>query len=115
MFGDVLRQLRISAGLSQKDIAKKVCVTPQAVSKWERNQSTPDPDQVAIIASMLGVSADTLLDRKPQNTDEDPQIVAITKLASQLNRQGLNRLQQYADDLVSSGKYQKISARDKAM
>lgn len=40
-------------------------------------------------------------------SSDDPQITAILQQARQLNAQGLERLQQYAEDLVDSGKYQK--------
>ncbi|MEG2601903.1 MAG: helix-turn-helix transcriptional regulator, partial [Carnobacterium sp.] len=40
--GKKIKELRLSKKLTQKDLAKILNVTPQAISKWERNESNPD-------------------------------------------------------------------------
>jgi len=56
----VLR-LRKEKGISQEELAEKVGVSRQAVSKWESKQSTPDLDKVIILSEYFGVTTDYLL------------------------------------------------------
>ena len=46
--------------MTQEEFASRIGVTPQAVSKWERDNGLPDIMVLSGIASVLGVSADTL-------------------------------------------------------
>lgn len=49
------------AGLSQEALAEKLGVSRQAVSKWERSESSPDTDNLIALAKLYGVSLDDLL------------------------------------------------------
>ena len=53
--------LRKQAGLSQEELADKVFVSRQAVSKWESEQAVPDIDKIVILSEIFGVSTDYLL------------------------------------------------------
>lgn len=59
--GKRIQRLRKERGLTQKQLADAVGVTPQAVSKWETDESCPDVTALPLIAGALGVSTDTLL------------------------------------------------------
>lgn len=48
------------AGLSQEALAEKLGVSRQAVSKWERSESSPDTDNLIALAKLYGVSLDEL-------------------------------------------------------
>ena len=61
MLGEKLLDLRKSKGLSQEEVADKLGVTRQTVSKWETDQSTPDFDKIAPLCELYGISADELL------------------------------------------------------
>lgn len=61
LFTANLRSARKRQGLSQKELAKKLFLSTQAVSKWERGESTPDLPHICRIAQILGVSVDWLL------------------------------------------------------
>ena len=52
---------RKKAGLSQEALAEKLGVSRQAVSKWERSESSPDTDNLIALAQLYGVSLDELL------------------------------------------------------
>ena len=52
---------RKEAGLSQEGLAEKLGVSRQAVSKWERSESSPDTDNLIALAKLYGVSLDDLL------------------------------------------------------
>lgn len=53
----MLRRARIAAGLSQKDLARRVQVTPGAVSAWEAGEYMPKSRLFPKIAKILGVNA----------------------------------------------------------
>ena len=56
-----LAERRKQAGLSQEALAEKLGVSRQAVSKWERSESSPDTDNLIALARLYGVSLDDLL------------------------------------------------------
>ena len=59
--GAKIKELRETKKMSQKDLADYLNVTPQAVSKWERNKSYPDLDMLVKLSSFFQVSTDELL------------------------------------------------------
>lgn len=61
MFGERLKKLRKSAGFSQMALAKELGISQQAVGKWETGRATPDPNTIAHISRLLGVSTDAML------------------------------------------------------
>lgn len=65
-----LVQLRKKHGLSQEELAEKLGISRQAVSKWERAESSPDTDNLISIAKLYNVSLDEIL-----KTDEDPEVL----------------------------------------
>ena len=66
--GNKIKELRRSKGMSQKDIADKLGVTSQAVSKWENGKNLPDMMMLSRIADILQVSCDEL--HNPEKTLE---------------------------------------------
>lgn len=61
IFADKLIRLRKKMGLSQEELAFKMNVSRQAVSKWESTQSIPDLDNVLQLSTLFNVSTDFLL------------------------------------------------------
>lgn len=59
---------RKKAGLSQEELAGRVGVSRQAVSKWELNTALPDTDKLVPLARALGVSVDELLGNAFENS-----------------------------------------------
>lgn len=59
--GERLLELRKSKHLSQEELAFKLDVTRQTVSKWETNQSTPDFDKIMPLCELYGITSDELL------------------------------------------------------
>ena len=59
--GRMIADTRRDLGLTQRELANKVGVTAQAVSKWERGSSCPDIAILDEIADTLGVSVSELL------------------------------------------------------
>lgn len=58
---DRIQSLRKQKGMSQEELADKIGVSRQAVSKWESEQSTPDLDKVVIMSELFEVTTDYLL------------------------------------------------------
>lgn len=58
---DRIQYLRKQKGLSQEELADKVGVSRQAVSKWESEQSTPDVEKIIIMSDLFEVTTDYIL------------------------------------------------------
>lgn len=64
MLGNTIGQYRRKLGLTQEQLAQKLEVTNQAVSKWETDQCCPDVQLLPKLADVLGISLDALFGRK---------------------------------------------------
>lgn len=58
---DVLLELRTAKGLSQEELAEKVYVTRQAVSRWENGEMVPNTETLKLLSDYFDVSINTLL------------------------------------------------------
>ena len=58
---ETLYHLRTQKGLSQAELAEKVFVTRQAVSRWESGETTPNTETLKLLSALFGVSINTLL------------------------------------------------------
>ena len=57
----MIRELRTKKGLSQDELAEKVFVTRQAVSRWENGETTPNTETLKLLSKLFDVSINTLL------------------------------------------------------
>ncbi len=69
-----LVNLRKEMGLSQEQLAEKIGVSRQAVSKWERSEASPDTDNIILLARLYNISLDELL----RTEDDIPQAEEAT-------------------------------------
>ncbi|MBR2731835.1 MAG: helix-turn-helix domain-containing protein [Clostridia bacterium] len=58
---DVILELRTKNGLSQDELAQKVFVTRQAVSRWETGETVPNTETLKLLSALFHVSINTLL------------------------------------------------------
>lgn len=58
--GKTIRRLRKERGLTQEELAERLNITSQAISKWESESGMPDISQIVPLASVFGVSTDVL-------------------------------------------------------
>lgn len=81
-FGQRITNLRKEKGLTQNDIAEKIGVTSQAVSKWENDQATPDIDILIKLSDIFEISLDELLGKEKKITvlNERPSKKDINKM-----------------------------------
>lgn len=68
--GQKLFELRKGKNLSQEEVADKLNVTRQTVSKWETNQSTPDFDKIVPLCELFEISTEELLIGKKSEDNE---------------------------------------------
>lgn len=69
-FGEKLFELRKEKKLSQEEVADRLNVTRQTVSKWETNQSTPDFDKIIPLCELFEISTEELLTgKKPEENN----------------------------------------------
>ena len=59
--GNKLLELRKAKHLSQEEVAEKLNVSRQTISKWETDQSTPDFDKIAPLCELYGITPNELL------------------------------------------------------
>ncbi len=58
---DVILKLRTESGMSQDELAEKLFVTRQAVSRWETGETVPNTETLKLLSDLFGVSINTLL------------------------------------------------------
>ena len=58
---DIILELRTKKGLSQEELAEKVFVTRQAVSRWENGETVPNTETLKLLSKLFNVSINTLL------------------------------------------------------
>ena len=69
--GKRIAESRRSAGFTQEELANRLGVTPQALSKWEKGASSPDLEMLTSLCDILGVSADYLVGKKNKTIVEN--------------------------------------------
>lgn len=72
--GEKIAKLRAEHHLSQGDLAEKMGVSRQSISKWETGSSVPDLDKLVVLSELFDVSLDTLVkEQEPkESTDSQP-------------------------------------------
>ena len=73
--GKRIAALRKEKGLKQEPLAEKLGVSPQAVSKWENDQTCPDISLLPKLAELLGVSVDVLLSGEKKAQEQTTNIL----------------------------------------
>ncbi|MBQ3550092.1 MAG: helix-turn-helix domain-containing protein [Clostridia bacterium] len=108
--GQIIKDLRKKSGFTQEELAERLGVTYQAVSKWENNTGMPDISQVVPLASIFGVSTDMLFGIA--DTTENEEAWKIVQHANSLEKYGeietylnaydalLNGLKKYPNNLI---------------
>lgn len=59
--GEKIQQLRKSRGMSQEQLAEKINVSRQSISKWELNDAIPDLNKIIILSQLFAISIDELI------------------------------------------------------
>lgn len=76
-FGKRVKSFRLRNNYSQKEIALRIGVSEQAVSKWENGECLPDVYNLKLLAQILHISVDSLLDTEIQTPEKIVEIIKI--------------------------------------
>jgi len=87
-FGEKLYQLRTGRGFSQEQLAQKLGVSRQAISRWELGEVVPDTANVLAVSRLFSVSTDYLL-REDCLSDQDIPAVKTAELSLQHRQQAM--------------------------
>lgn len=110
---DRILTLRKSKGMSQEQLAEAMGVSRQAVSKWESEQASPDPEKIIAMSEIFGVTTDYLLkgiepekeaekteekpdEKKPEDTHMTVGDVLDQKILTEQNKEKSKKLLKYA-------------------
>ena len=86
MLNENMKVIRKSKGLSQQDLAVKLNVVRQTISKWEQGLSVPDADMLISISEALGTPVSTLLGETIMEAEVDS-LKAISEKLEVINLQ----------------------------
>lgn len=75
MIGDKIKELRIASGLTQKDLAEKLFVTAQAVSRWENGEVEPSINTITEISKIFKVTVDEIVGNSSLTSEEQNVVV----------------------------------------
>jgi transcriptional regulator with XRE-family HTH domain len=93
-FGSRLRQLRQYRSMTAVDLARRVKVTPPAVSHWEHRTKAPKTRRLQAVADALGVSLDTLkggaIPQEPGRTSQSPIELDLEQLIRAIEAKGFS-------------------------
>ena len=87
MYAERIRALRLSVGLSQQELGRRLGVSAVAVGKWERGQTQPDIPSLTRMADIFGTTIDDLCDHAAAAPQESPNIQLMTRAFRQLTPQ----------------------------
>ena len=90
MLSENIKNLRKAKGISQEELAIKLNVVRQTISKWEKGLSVPDSEMLIEIAEALGTSVNVLLGEtviSGENQKDDNELKAISSKLEVLNEQ----------------------------
>ena len=79
--GEKILQLRKKEGMSQEELAEKLNVTRQTISKWETNQSAPDFEKIIPLCEVFNIKADELLRGEIEEKDQTDDKIIRKKTA----------------------------------
>ena len=79
-----LTEVRKNHGMSQGDLADKLGVSRQAISKWERGESSPDIDKVFALADIYCTSLDELLGYEKKSAPEAAPVSEVEPVAEEI-------------------------------
>ncbi len=87
---DRIQQLRKAKGISQEELADKIGVSRQAISKWESEQSTPELEKIILLSEYFDTTTDFLLKGiEPIAETTKLKAIVFTIIASMINAIGL--------------------------
>lgn len=119
MIGPQIRLLRKEANMTQQELASKLFVSQQAVGKWERGESTPNPETIVAMSKIFGVSADTLLgESAPPLSTGGTWVPVLGDVAAGIPIEAVENIVDYEEidtAMASNGKYYGLRIKGSSM
>lgn len=84
--GSFLAVLRRAGGMTQAEVAQKLFISNKTVSKWERDESSPDLAMIPVLAELFGVTCDEILRGERGNNEQGDDGKAGLKTEKQVKR-----------------------------
>lgn len=110
-FGSRLRERREALGLKQSELGRLLGITGSAIGNYENGVSSPKADILYRVFDVLKCDANYLFQDEMSESGESEQSAQERHLMdsfSQLNQEGQEKVIEYADDLLASGRYIKM-------
>ena len=76
---DKIIKLRKATGISQEELAERLNVSRQAISRWENGSALPDAQNILQISKLFGVTADYLLNDDYESDSDIPAVKTATQ------------------------------------
>ncbi|WP_203261851.1 helix-turn-helix domain-containing protein [Streptococcus uberis] len=115
MFSERLKQLRLEANLTQKEIAEKLNISQPSYADWERDKKKPTPEKLKKLSEILKVSTDYLLDISDQKNQDDYDLsnaeILFRSTVSELNLNAQQK-EQFKRDITNFIKQRKEAFKD---
>lgn len=98
-------------GMTQLELATRMEVSTATVSNWCNGVKLPRMDKIDRICSILNINRSDLIEDKPEQdvssafSQLTPPVQKIIDIMQELNEEGQDKLLEYGDDLLASGKY----------
>ena len=96
-----LKELRLSAGFSQKELSEKMFVNQTAVSQWERGVTSPSPATLLRLCDLYGVTTDYLLGRdnvsRPTSSPKGIKIPVLGRVAAGIPIEAIEEILDYEE------------------
>jgi len=102
-----LQKLRKENGYSQEELADKLGISRQAVSKWERAESSPDTDNLIILARLYNMSLDDLLYDSESNEEIRNRNIDKEEAKKENNESNEDNSNEKSNSSNENGKYEK--------
>lgn len=106
--GQRIRQLRTEQKISQNALAKRAGIAQATLNAIEADTKNPSVETVRLLAVALGSTVSELMGEVRNSSSISPRDRQLLAVTQQLNDAGFSRVLSYAEDLVSSGNYEKV-------
>lgn len=103
--GEKIKNVRTESGFTQEELANKLMVSRQAITKWESDKGIPDISNLKLLAKLLNVSVDYLLD------DGDNIDISIVRETIDLSKFGKSIVKKKLTDKLMLEKYPEAEIR----
>lgn len=107
--GNNIRNVRISRGLTQEDVAERMGVVKATISSWELDWTRPKMDKLEELCAALGCEKSDIVGKdnvavSRQLTPEEWELIIEYRNSDELSREAVRRLLAYSKKIVENGK-----------